>query len=192
MNGRWTPPRLSIYQVSSHNVSLGRFQAARRPQGHIAATVGRCGRVAGLFLVVALDAPCSVHCGSGGAVLSLILRRNLRMRRSPGRPGRVLALPAELVLMLGCPRCSRTLRSAGCSAWWSECEPAGQRLVRDEPACRPGSVSVRLATSRSATIHLGLPLPTVSCGLPASSGGPPSNAHARSPVYDQVLFLTLL
>ena len=60
--------------------------------------------------------------------------------------------------------------------------------VRDEPACRPGSVSARLTATRSATIHLGLPLPTASCGLPVSSGGPPSNAHARS----ELLFLTLL
>ncbi len=29
-----------------------------------------------------------------------------------------------------------------------------------------------------AVIHLGLPLPTASCGLPAGSGGPPSNARA--------------
>jgi hypothetical protein len=29
-----------------------------------------------------------------------------------------------------------------------------------------------------AVIHLGLPLPAASCGLPASSGGPPSNARA--------------
>src|SRR4051794_35536286 len=60
--------------------------------------------------------------------------------------------------------------------------------ARDEPACRPGSVPGRLAASRSAAIHLGLPLPTASCGLPASSGGPPSNARARS----VLLFLTLL
>src|SRR4051794_1615007 len=65
-------------------------------------------------------------------------------------------------------------------------EPEGG--ARDEPACRPGSVSARLTASRSATIHLGLPLPTASCGLPASSGGPPSNARARS----TLLFLTLL
>jgi hypothetical protein len=57
---------------------------------------------------------------------------------------------------------------------------APSRESRDEPACRPGSVSAHLAVSRSATIHLGLPLPTASCGLPVSSGGPPSNAHARS------------
>src|SRR3954454_19360373 len=63
-----------------------------------------------------------------------------------------------------------------------------RRGARDEPACRPGSVPGRLAASRSAAIHLGLPLPTASCGLPASSGGPPSNARARS----ELLFLTLL
>src|SRR3954452_11246035 len=63
-----------------------------------------------------------------------------------------------------------------------------RRGARDEPACRPGSVPGRLAASRSAAIHLGLPLPTTSCGLPASSGGQPSNARARS----ELLFLTLL
>ncbi len=64
--------------------------------------------------------------------------------------------------------------------------------ARDEPACRPGSVSVRLAAARSATIHLGLPLPTASCGLPASSGGPPSSTRAKARSGDRVLFLTLL
>jgi hypothetical protein len=48
----------------------------------------------------------------------------------------------------------------------------------DELACRPGSVPAHLAVLRSATIHLGLPLPTASCGLPASSDGPSSNARA--------------
>ena len=72
--------------------------------------------------------------------------------------------------------------------------PAGPRERRsadggwDEPACRPGSVSARLTALRSATIHLGLSLPTASCGLPVSSGGPPSNAHAGS----MLPFLTLL
>jgi hypothetical protein len=51
----------------------------------------------------------------------------------------------------------------------------------DELACRPGSVPARLATPRSATIHLGLPLPTTSCGLPADSGGPPSIVRAGGP-----------
>jgi hypothetical protein len=35
-----------------------------------------------------------------------------------------------------------------------------------EPACRPGSVPAK----RAAVIHLGLPLPAASCGLPASLG----------------------
>jgi GNAT superfamily N-acetyltransferase len=34
-----------------------------------------------------------------------------------------------------------------------------------------------LATGRGATIHLRPPLPTASCGLPAYSGGPPSDAR---------------
>jgi hypothetical protein len=37
-----------------------------------------------------------------------------------------------------------------------------------EPACRPGSVPA--LSARAAIIHLGLPLPTASCGLPASIG----------------------
>src|SRR6185437_8609728 len=39
---------------------------------------------------------------------------------------------------------------------------------RGEPACRPGSVPALGA--RAAVIHLGLPLPAASCGLPASLG----------------------
>ena len=45
-----------------------------------------------------------------------------------------------------------------------------------ESACRPGSVRPR--ERGPAAIHLGLPLPAASCGLPASSGGQPSNARA--------------
>ena len=37
-----------------------------------------------------------------------------------------------------------------------------------------------LATDRGATIHLGPPLPTGSCGLPAYSGGPPSDARCST------------
>ena len=48
----------------------------------------------------------------------------------------------------------------------------------DELACKPDSVSGRLAAARMAAIHLGLPSPTGSCGLPAGSGGQPSNACA--------------
>src|SRR3954470_13241184 len=80
-----------------------------------------------------------------------------------------------------CTRCGAPKRRAPGGSWMAPC-------ARDEPACRPGSVPARLTTSRSATIHLGLPSPTASCGLPASSGGPPSNARARS----VLLFLTLL
>src|SRR5829696_9372818 len=54
----------------------------------------------------------------------------------------------------------------------------GQRRAMDESACTPGSVHGRLAASRWAVIHLGLSLPTGSSGLPAGSGGQPSNACA--------------
>ncbi len=56
--------------------------------------------------------------------------------------------------------------------------PAGQRGTADESACTPGSVNARLAALRWATIHLGLPSPAGSSGLPAGSGGQPSNACA--------------
>ena len=46
--------------------------------------------------------------------------------------------------------------------------------------CRPGSVPGRLATLRSATIHLGPPLPTTSCGPPAHSGGQPSSVRCST------------
>ena len=58
----------------------------------------------------------------------------------------------------------------------------------DESACRPGSVT-RTLRSQRATIHLRLPLPTASSGLPAGSGGPPSNACAVTPKRN---LLTLL
>jgi hypothetical protein len=45
----------------------------------------------------------------------------------------------------------------------------------DESACRPGSVPGR---ARAAAIPLGPPSPAGSCGLPAGSGGQPSNACA--------------
>src|ERR671933_357737 len=47
---------------------------------------------------------------------------------------------------------------------------AGQRWTTDESACTPGSVLGRLAASRWAVIHLGLPLPAGSSGLPAGIG----------------------
>src|SRR5829696_9669179 len=46
----------------------------------------------------------------------------------------------------------------------------GQRRATDESACTPGSVHGRLAASRWAVIHLGLPLPAGSSGLPAGIG----------------------
>ncbi len=56
-------------------------------------------------------------------------------------------------------------------------------------ACRPGSVS-GAGWHRRATIHLGRPLPVASCGLPAHSGGQPSNVRASLTVAND--FLTLL
>src|SRR3954452_16129123 len=49
-------------------------------------------------------------------------------------------------------------------------EPAGQRRAAAEAACTPGSVPGRFAASRWAAIHLGLPLPAGSSGLPAGIG----------------------
>ncbi len=49
--------------------------------------------------------------------------------------------------------------------------------LRGEPACRPGSVHPR---ERGPTaIHLGLPLPAASCGLPASIGRAALNRSRR-------------
>ena len=46
--------------------------------------------------------------------------------------------------------------------------------------------------SRSATIHLGVPSPARSSGLPADSGGQPSNACAPPPPEGNGSFSTLL
>jgi hypothetical protein len=56
--------------------------------------------------------------------------------------------------------------------------PGKPQVAADESGCRPGSVPGGLAARRVAAIHLGLPLPTASCGLPADSGGQPSNVRA--------------
>jgi hypothetical protein len=48
-------------------------------------------------------------------------------------------------------------------------------VVRDESACKPGSVPDR---SQVTIIHLGPLLPVASCGPPPSSGGQPSSARA--------------
>ena len=55
----------------------------------------------------------------------------------------------------------------------------------DESVCKPGPVQGSVAGLPCAAIPLRLPLPTASSGLPVSSGGPPSNAHAgptRTPI----------
>ena len=59
-------------------------------------------------------------------------------------------------------------------------ERAGHRPVAEGLVCRPGSVPGRLAAFRSATIHLGPPLPAASCGPPAHSGGQPSNVRCST------------
>ena len=57
---------------------------------------------------------------------------------------------------------------------------AVQRPEAEGLVCRPGSVPGRLAASRSATIHLGPPLPVTSCGPPAHSGGQPSSVRCST------------
>ena len=77
------------------------------------------------------------------------------------------------------PRNARTARVRG---------PRGQALLclrrsqvgAEGLVCRPGSVPGRLTTHRSATIHLGPPLPTTSCGPPAHSGGQPSSVRCST------------
>ncbi len=69
----------------------------------------------------------------------------------------------------------------------------GGQGATDESACTPGSVPGRLAASRCAVIHLGLPLPAGSSGPPAGSGGQPSNACAGlRPVAQPPSLSTLL
>src|SRR5579864_2960139 len=48
-----------------------------------------------------------------------------------------------------------------------------------EPACRPGSVP---RSRGAAVIHLGLPLPTASCGLPAGIGRAALDRSRREPL----------
>src|SRR5947208_487504 len=56
---------------------------------------------------------------------------------------------------------------------------AGQRLKRR--TSRPVGRVLWLRFRGVAAIHLGLSLPAASCGLPAGSGGPPSDACAGPP-----------
>lgn len=74
---------------------------------------------------------------------------------------------------------------------WSEpIIRAPTRRATDEPTCTPDFVRGDL--SPGAVIHLGLPLPADSCGLPAGSGEQPSNACAGPVSGDSGPFLALL
>src|SRR4051812_26267716 len=68
---------------------------------------------------------------------------------------------------------------------------ADQRRATDESACTPGSVHGRLAASRWAVIHLGLPLPAGSSGLPAGIGRA-ALERLRRTAANRRPFLTLL
>src|SRR4051812_29777853 len=68
---------------------------------------------------------------------------------------------------------------------------AGQRRATDESACTPGSVHGCLAASRWAVIHLGLPLPAGSSGLPAGIGRA-ALERLRRTAANRRPFLTLL
>ena len=69
---------------------------------------------------------------------------------------------------------------------WFEPHSSGRTSWADEPDGKPDPVPRADRSTRAAAIHLGTPLPTSSsrrprriddgCGLPGSSGGPPSNA----------------
>src|SRR5215467_3796623 len=85
-------------------------------------------------------------------------------RPRPGRAGQRVPLGARVPPK--CPRRPMILlkrRSAAGAA--------------GEPACRPGSVHPR--ERGPAAIHLGLPLPAASCGLPASIGRAALNRSRR-------------
>src|SRR5688500_6242107 len=68
---------------------------------------------------------------------------------------------------------------------------SGQGWTTDESACTPGSVHGRLAASRWAVIHLGLPLPAGSSGLPAGIGRA-ALERLRRTAANRRPFLTLL
>ena len=108
---------------------------------------------------------------AGASLARCLERRAVRRPMISGRPRQ--GKPRLPLVGVG------PLGLAGSSARTSKRRRRRRDQVRvDELACRPGSVSARLAATRSATIHLGLPLPTASCGLPADSGGPPSIVRA--------------
>jgi hypothetical protein len=90
--------------------------------------------------------------------------------------------PAASRLPMPMPRQSAAMRAPTLRTS-SRPGPGSTRLQRCRSECgRRASWPVgRVLCTRSrgpAAIHLGLPLLTASCGLPASSGGPPSNARA--------------
>ncbi len=75
--------------------------------------------------------------------------------------------------------------AAGVSTSWTNDDGLDQRQRTRPPALAPGVMRtgwpvgrVLSPASRGATIHLRVPLPTPSSGLPAHSGGPPSNVRA--------------
>ena len=74
--------------------------------------------------------------------------------------------------MAPCPQCAPTRAPPDVYA--------GRSRGADESVCKPDPVPGHLAVSRSAAIHLGLPSPTGSCGPPAGSDGPSSNACAAT------------
>jgi len=55
---------------------------------------------------------------------------------------------------------------------------SGEMRRTSRPVSRVLSPGRLAALTRRATIPLGLPLPTASCGLPVNSDGPSSNVHA--------------
>jgi hypothetical protein len=121
----------------------------------------------------------ATHGSPPGHTTQQVLARNLAV---PPRPRKRFVKP-EIAASRDRVR-SRTLR----------CENrAIVALFRraNESAYRPGSVTGTLRSQR-ATIHLRLPLPTASSGLPAGSGGPPSSACAVSLTEASKDLLTLL
>ena len=102
-----------------------------------------------------------------------------RVERTGGRDGGQLvrAHPAKRSVRSACaPRVPRRRPEHCCTA--------GQSYGRR--ASRPVGRVLCTRLRGPAAIHLGLPLPAASCGLPASSGGPPSSTRAagRSQPFD--------
>src|SRR6476620_2702484 len=105
--------------------------------------------------------------GSSRRTCSLVISRFFgSFTATPWCPARTAAGPvARVVPQRSIHQSRRTSRGRG-------------GRTTDESACTPGSVHGCLTASRWAVIHLGLPWPAGSSGLPAGSGGQPSNACA--------------